>query len=264
MRSSWLYQDRDSVIHRLHPLTKLSGLLLLFVAAFAFNEPRWVAPYVVLIVALFAAGRVLDNLRRSLWFVVLFFVLSVLLWTLFLQNVEPTWHWGPFAASPTSLCYGLAIGLRLAFLILAGTLFLSTTTVEDTAYAMRQLRLPEMALLAFTLAFRLVPSFLRSARAAADAQRSRGLELDRGGPLTRLRRTVPLMVPVLARGLRSADDLTRALEARGVSAERRRTHLKAYRSTVADLLVTGLLALATVAVIVARVQLHTGELLPRI
>ena len=264
MRSSWLYQDRDSAIHRLHPLTKLTGLLLLFIAAFAFNDPRWVAPYVLLIVALFAVGRVLDNLRRNLWFVLVFFALSVLLWTLFLRDVEPTWHWGPFAASATSLRYGLAVGLRLAFLILAGMLFLSTTTVEDAAYAMRQLRFPEMALLAFTLAFRLVPSFTRSALAAADAQRSRGLELDRGGPITRLRRTVPLMAPVLARGLRSADDLTRALEARGVSARRQRTHLKQYRSGAADLLVAGLLALATVTVIVARLQLHAGELLPRI
>jgi len=264
MRSSWLYQDRGSLIHRLHPMTKLIGLLLLFVAAFAFNDPRWVAPYVVLIVILFAVGRVLDNLRRSLWFVVLFFALSVLLWTLFLRDVEPTWHWGPLAASLTSLQYGLAVGLRLAFLILSGMLFLSTTTVEDTAYAMRLLRLPEMTLLAFTLAFRLVPSFTRSAMAAADAQRSRGLELDRGGPITRLRRYVPLMVPVVARGLRSADDLTRALEARGVSAQRQHTHLKAYRSGAADLFVVGLLALATVAVIAARLQLHAGELLPRI
>lgn len=264
MRSSWLFEDRDSVIHRLHPMTKLVGLLLLFVAAFAFNDPRWVAPYVVLIVALFAIGRVLENLGRNAWFVVFFFVMSVLLWTLFLRDVKPTWHWGPFAASLTSLQYGVAVGLRLAFLILAGMLFLSTTTVEATAYAMRQLRLPEMMLLAFTLAFRLVPSFSRSAQAAADAQRSRGLELDRGGPLTRLRRYVPLMVPVVARGLRSADDLTRALETRGVSAVRQRTHLREYRSGAADLLVAGLLLLATAAVLAARLQMHAGELLPRI
>jgi energy-coupling factor transport system permease protein len=264
MRSSWLYQDRDSALHRLHPLTKLLGLLLLFVAAFAFNDPRWVAPYVVVIVALFALGRVLDNLGRSLWFVSLFFIMSVLLWTLFLRDVAPTWHWGPFAASLTSLQYGLAVGLRLAFLILTGMLFLSTTTVEATAYAMRQLRFPEMMLLAFTLAFRLVPSFTRSALAAADAQRSRGLELDRGGPLTRLRRYVPLMVPVVGRGLRSADDLTRALETRGVSAVRQRSHLREYRSSVADLLAAGLLLLATIAVVAARVQMHWGQLLPRI
>jgi len=264
MRSSWLYQDRDSALHRLHPMTKLIGLLLLFVAAFAFNDPRWMAPYVALIVILFAAARVLDNLGRSLWFVILFLVLSVLLWTLFLRDVKPTWHWGPFSASLTSLQYGLAVGLRLAFLILSGMLFLSTTTVEATAYAMRQLRFPEMMLLAFTLAFRLVPSFTRSAMAAADAQRSRGLELDRGGPITRLRRYVPLMVPVVARGLRSADDLTRALETRGVSATRQRTHLREYRASITDALVTGLLLLATAAVIAMRTQMHWGQLLPRI
>lgn len=264
MRSSWLYQDRDSFLHRLHPMTKLIALLLLFIAAFAFNDPRFMTPYVVIILALFAVGRVLDNAWRAGPFILLFFTLSVLLWTLFLRDVEPTWHWGPLAASPTSLLYGLAVGLRLVFLILSGMLFLSTTTVEDAAYAMRLLRFPEMMLLAFTLAFRLVPGLSRSAMAAADAQRARGLELDRGSPLTRLRRYVPLMVPVMARGLRSADDLTRALEARGVSATRRRSHLKAYASGAGDLLVAGLLALTVVAVLMARLQMHAGELLPRI
>lgn len=264
MRSSWLYQDRGSVLHRLHPMTKLIGLLLLFVAAFAFNDPRWMAPYVIVIVILFAVGRVLDNLRRAGWFVLLFFILSVLLWTLFMRDVKPTWQWGPFGASSTSLLYGTAVGLRLVFLILSGTLFLSTTTVEDTAHAMRQLRLPEMMLLAFTLAFRLVPSFTRSAMAAADAQRSRGLELDRGGLITRLRRYVPLMVPVVARGLRGADDLTRALETRGVSAHRKRTHLKAYGSGMVDLLVVGGLLYAAFIVLWLRLDLHLGQLLPRI
>ena len=264
MRSSWLYQDRGSIIHRLHPMTKLLGLLLLFIAAFGFNDPRWVAPFVLVAVVLFGVGRVWDNLRGALWFVVLFFVLSVLLWTLFLRDVEPTWHWGPLSASPTSLLYGTAVGLRMVFLILAGMLFLSTTTVEDAAYAMRLLRFPEMMLLAFTLAFRLVPSFTRSAMAAADAQRSRGLELDRGGPITRLRRYVPLMVPVLARGLRGADDLTRALETRGVSATRHRTHLKQYTSGFGDVLVVALLIAAAGIVLWLRLDLHLGELLPRV
>jgi energy-coupling factor transport system permease protein len=264
MRSSWLYQDRGSVIHRLHPMTKLLGLLLLFIAAFAFNDPRYMAPFVVAAVVLFGVARVWDNLRRALWFVLLFFALSVLLWTLFLRDVEPTWHWGPFSASLTSLQYGTAVGLRMVFLILTGMLFLSTTTVEDAAYAMRQLRFPEMMLLSFTLAFRLVPSFTRSALAAADAQRSRGLELDRGGPITRLRRYVPLMVPVLARGLRGADDLTRALETRGVSATRRRTHLKVYASGLADLLVVGTLIYVAAIVLWVRLDLHLGELLPRV
>lgn len=262
-RSSWLYQDRDSCLHRLHPLTKMLALLLLFVAAFAFNDPRWLAPYVLIVAGLFVVGKVTDNLRRSLWFVALFFAVSVLLWALFLRDVPAVWTWGPFGVSPTSLLFGLAVGLRLAFLILAGMLFLSTTTVEDAAYAMGQLRLPQMMLLAFTLAFRLVPSFTRSAHAAADAQRARGLELDRGGLLTRLQRYVPLMVPVLGRGLRNADDLTRALETRGVAAGGRRTYLKEYPSGLADLLVVGVLVLVVVVLLGLR-DVDLGELLPRI
>ncbi len=264
MRSSWLYQRRESPIHRLHPLTKLLGLLLCFVAAFAFNDPRWLAPYLAVALALIFIARVEDNLGRASRFVLLLFFLSVLLWTFFVRDVSPSWQWGPLAASPTSFLYGLAVGLRLAFLLLMGLLFLSTTTIEDAAYAMRLLRMPEMMLLAFTLAFRLVPTFLRSAWAAAEAQCARGLELNKGGPWTRLRLYVPLMMPVLARGLRSADDLTRALETRGISTTSRRTHLKAYTAGWADFCVVAFLAVLTTGLILARVYWHMGELLPRL
>jgi energy-coupling factor transport system permease protein len=264
VRSSWLYTDRPSVLHRLHPVTKLLSLLLLFVAAFAFNHPLWVLPFPVAAVVLLALGKSLENLKRSAWFIVLFMVLSVLLWSLFLRDVEPVWKWGPFAASPQSLLYGVAVGLRLAFLLLAGMVFLSTTTVESTAYACQRLGMPDMVVLAFTLAFRLVPAFARSAGAAVAAQQARGLQLRHGNPLTRLRRYVPLMAPILARGLRGADDLTRALETRGVGCGARRTYLRRYQVGIGDVLVVVLLAVVTAAVIYARVAGHGGELLPRI
>lgn len=72
------------------------------------------------------------------------------------------------------------------------------------------------------------------------------------------------MMPVIARGLRSADDLTRALETRGVSATRRRTYLKAYTAGWADFCVVAILAVLTTGLILARLCWQLGELLPRI
>jgi len=264
VRSSLLYLHRDSVVHRLHPVTKLVGMVLLFIPAFAFNRPLWLLPLLILLVLLLGVAKVLDNLRRSWWFCLIFFIVSVILWSFFLRDVEPTWKWGPFSASWVSLQYGLAIGLRIVYLLLVGLLFISTTRVEDFAFALRRVGVPEMVLLAFTLAFRLVPTFARSAQAALDAQRARALELERGGIITRLRRYAPLIVPVLASGLRSADDLTRALETKGVGSAGKRTRLKEYPVGWLDPTVLILLAALAGACLWLRLVLSLGELLPRI
>jgi energy-coupling factor transport system permease protein len=72
--------------------------------------------------------------------------------------------------------------------------------------------------LALSLTFRLVPMFAGTAHTVTQAQMARGLDFRSGGPFARLARYVPLMIPVLAYAMRSADDLTRALESRGAGA----------------------------------------------
>src|SRR5206468_3908909 len=74
-----------------------------------------------------------------------------------------------------------------------------------------------------TLAFRLVPVFFDAALAVVQAQRCRGLELGRGGIVARLRRFVPILVPVLIGALRRADRMAMALELRGFNSGRPRT-----------------------------------------
>jgi len=97
-----------------------------------------------------------------------------------------------------------------------------------------------------TLAFRLVPVFFDAAISVVQAQRCRGLPFDRGGPLTRLRRFVPVIVPVLIGALRRADRMAMALELRGFNSGRpRTTYLRARahpRDAVAGAVAVGVLA----------------------
>ena len=40
----YLYLDRDTWVHRLHPVVRLLGMLAVFVAAFVVERPLWQLP----------------------------------------------------------------------------------------------------------------------------------------------------------------------------------------------------------------------------
>src|SRR5262249_14514646 len=146
--------------------------------------------------------------------------------------------------------YGLSTAIRLDTFLAAGILFLTVTRVEEVAYALGRLGLPYTVGFTLTLAFRLVPVFFDAALSVVQAQRCRGLEFARGGLVARLRRFVPVIVPVLIGALRRADRMAMALELRGFNSGRPRTTYLRARAGTADA-VAGAVAAATAAAYVA-------------
>jgi len=92
-----------------------------------------------------------------------------------------------------------------------------------------------------------VPVFFDAALAVVQAQRCRGLELGRGGIVARLRRFVPILVPVLIGALRRADRMAMALELRGFNSGRPRTTYLRARAGRGDVLAGAVLVVTTVA-----------------
>jgi energy-coupling factor transport system permease protein len=136
------------------------------------------------------------------------------------------------------------MALKLTVFLAVGTVFLSTTRVEEFSYALSCFGLPHKIAFTITLSFRLVPVFLQTAQMVVEAQRCRGLNFDQGSVWRRARRYIPVMVPVFMGALRRTEGLAMALDARGFQLERKRTTYRAYRLGRGDLLaIAGLSAL---------------------
>ncbi len=245
-----LYRRIDTIAHRRHPVAKLLALLPLFVAPLAFNDPWWALTVLVVCFALVLAAGALPNLRRLWGLGTILLVMSALLWALMLPEREAVWELGPLYASPTSLAYGIAMGMRLNAMLMVGVAYVTCTRPEEFTWSLRRIGVPATMTLALSLTFRLVPMLAGTAHTVTQAQMARGLDFRSGGPLARLARYVPLMVPVLAYAMRSADDLTRALESRGASAATTgRSEYHRHTWTAGDtLLIVAALALAVACV----------------
>ena len=236
-----LYVPAATRLHRLHPVTKILGLLAFIVAAFMVDRPAFLLPLTAAIVTLLVAGRGLETARRFRLMFVLVFGFTLVIWTLFYGTVlVPTW---------AGFLFGLSTAIRLGTFLATGILFLTITRVEEVAYGLGCLGIPYAVGFTLTLAFRLVPVFFDSALTIVQAQRCRGLEFGRGGVVTRLRRFVPVIVPVFIGALRRADRMAMALELRGFNSGRpRTTYLRAQAGPVDVLAAT--LAVATAALYV--------------
>jgi energy-coupling factor transport system permease protein len=252
MASLYLYLDRGTWVHRLHPIVRLIGMIAFFIAAFVVERPIAQVPLLLLLIPLAIYTGALRNVARLRILFILIFTSTFLIWLLF---------YGPDGQPPLAKIFGLEIShtapwfalgmaLKLAIILGAGIFFLSVTRIEEFAYALTRLGMPYKIGFTFSLAFRLVPVFLDATGTVVQAQRCRGLDFDRGGFAQRLARYIPVIVPVFMAALRRADNMAMALEARGFQSGRKRTTLQRYPFGALDavaLAVVVLLAVSYVA-----------------
>lgn len=227
----YLHRPGESFTHRWHPVTKLFFLVFVFGVAVTFSHPTYVGALFLAVLLLglhCGAGR---NFRKLLFLAVAIALFSLILWPIFKPDRPSQAHlWGRVLFKlgvadfrTKEFLYGLAMALRIASMLFAGLVYLTVAKPEEFSHALEALRFSPRLAFAFSLAFRLVPLFLSSAATVVLAQKGRGLELERGGPLERLRKHVPLFVPVLVSAVRRGDQMAAALEARGFGRPGRRT-----------------------------------------
>jgi energy-coupling factor transport system permease protein len=232
----FLYLDHNTFVHRRHPLVKAFGLLLFFVAAFVMEHPFYVLPLTAGIGALILWSRSTPTLYRLR---ILFFfigVFTVLIWSVFYGRGTPIPALSFLPITREGVVYGVGMAAKLSTFLATGALFLSTTRIEEFAYAFTLLGLPYRISFTLTLAFRLVPLFLESALTVVQAQRCRGLDIHQGRLFQRLRHYVLVLIPVFMGALRRADQMAIALEVRGFNSGRPRTSYQRLRWTGGDVM----------------------------
>ncbi len=240
----YLYIDRRTAVHRLHPVVKLAGMVGFFVAAFVCDHPLAQLPLLLGVGAALAATGSLANVRRLRVLFTMVFAMTFLVWALFGGRGKPWVQVGYVSLSRESLLYALGMALKLTDFLAVGTLFLSTTKVEEFAYALTRVGVPYKLGFTMTLAFRLVPAFVDAAFAVVQAQRCRGFDFDAGGFWRRVQRYVPVVVPVFLGALRRADYMAMALEARGFQLRTRRTFYQRFGLALPD--AAGLVVIAAI------------------
>lgn len=249
-----LYIDSGGWAHRLHPITKMVALAVIFITALLFSHPLFLLPLFLFILILPFTTSIPSALRRFAFPLIALAIICFLLWTLLsypmlrgtLRNESLI-----LGIPQRAFIYASAMTLRIITMVLAGIVFFATTTTDELCTALVKMRVPQSVAFALTLSLRLFPAFVESALRILDAQRSRGLRIS-GNPIRRTVAYVPLIIPVFINSLQQIHRLSLAIEARGYNPTRRRTFSIKLSFGIIDTILVTLSLSALVAAITVR------------
>ena len=231
-----------SPIHNLDPRMKFVYVCAVFVAAILFGEIiPLIALFLMPIPFVLLAGVQREWLRslRGAAFLAAF---------IFIVNIASNFFTSGYVLTAVAVETAAAMTLRFVVLVESFSVFFLTTSPDHLGLALEQTRVPYEFAFAFTTAVRFVPVLAEEAQTIMDAQKARGLELEKGGFLKRIRNYVPVLIPLIVSAIRRSLELAEAMESRAWGATKKRTNLyalKFHRGDFALLAITiGVLAVA--------------------
>lgn len=215
----FLYLDKDTFLHKLDPRTKLAIMFGSFVVALMFNSLVILGILGAVIILYGLSGKVLSNLKRIRVILFMIALISIIMWSL--MKGGPTKLLGPITLE--GFIYGITIGVKFDVMIISGMIFLSSTKIEEISLGLVKLKVPYRGAFAFSTAIRLVPMIVGTAQTITQAQKSRGLDLDSGSILERMKKYIPLLIPTLISVIRGTNIFAMALESKGFGYDVNRT-----------------------------------------
>jgi energy-coupling factor transport system permease protein len=220
------YINGSSPVHTLTGATKLIVFLLWSILVMmSFHTPLLAALAVLGIVLFAVSGIRFSDISFIIKMMIIFLCLNLIAVYLFApeQGVEiyGTRHiivkgTGRFTLSAEQLFYEFNIFLKYLTIIPPAILLIVTTHPSEFAASLNRIKIPYTAAYAVSLALRYIPDVQRDFETISQAQQARGLELSKkASPVKRLKRTVPLLLPLIFSSLDRIDIVSRAMELRG-------------------------------------------------
>jgi energy-coupling factor transport system permease protein len=175
-------------------------------------------------------------------FALIFIGISAVLWGGGQTVAEPHIIWqGPLGFDLTweKLYYAAGIIMRMLGIAFVSIPLTFTTQPHDYGVGFKGIGLPDKFAVAIDLALRLVPTFASDFQSTMDAQRARGYETEglRGGPIAKLRRMSPIVVPVTIGAIVSGEDIINAMDLRAFGSGPRTWSRKRQRTPADKMLI---------------------------
>lgn len=218
------YIPASSFVHKLDPRLKLIACVVYAICALSIGNAYQLMWCAISVIAILLASRISCREFCSAFKPVMTITLTVTLFNAFLLHTgDPILTFGVITLTKQGIYTALLYGIRLSCVLALGEILLMTTTQMQLADAFVALFSPfarigfparEMSMIC-SLMFRFIPVLAQDISSIIDAQVSRGAQLSSKNPLKRIAYIPSVVVALMASSARHAQDLARALDARG-------------------------------------------------
>lgn len=251
------FQRQDDFLQQVHPVLKLTGLLLVVIMMMFVTDP--LTPLIMIVIAGLII-RLLGGIPLKTFMLVLAPFTLFAINFLWIQVVFPgergTDIWftiGKLSVAWENVRLGLSLGFRALVFVAWSLLFVLTTEPTKLMLGLVQhCRLPPRYGYGIMAAYRFLPLFRTELRQVRAAHRIRGLG-QTGGMRGRLQQFNRYAIPLMASAIRKAERVAIAMESKGFDGSSQRTYYRHVRWTWQDVIyVTMLIAVLSYIMIVTK------------
>ena len=253
------YLPLTSIIHNMDPRAKIGAMLLMMVAIFI---PAGYTGYIIIGIAVVLTALLVKLKLSFLWRAMkpMLFMLSFLLIInlLVVRSGDVLITIGSWNIYTDALTQTLYIVIRLALMIMITTILTATTKpleltlgIEDLLKPFKVIGVPahDIAMM-ISIALRFIPTLIEETQRIMKAQASRGVDMENGKLMEKVKAILSLIVPLFVSAFQRAEELAYAMEARGYIPSRPRTRYKQLKMHGKDVALLLLSVLILVGMIV--------------
>lgn len=213
------FTSGSSLLHKMDPRVKFFMTSVLFLATILFSSLLPMMIIFFIQIPLLVVSKVYREWLRTLRGA------SLLCVIIFSTNLLANYFYLGQVLTSETLEISLSMTLRFLVLITVFSVFFLTTSPDRLSLALERSRVPYELCFAFITAIRFVPVLSEEAQTIMDAQKARGLELEKGNFIKRIRNYLPILLPLIINSIRRSLDLAEAMESRAFGAVKNRTDL---------------------------------------
>ena len=229
VRTFFLWIPRESIIHKLHPITKIILMLSLGSGIFILSNPIKIFFILIISAILLIISRIPI---KMIWKFILastgMISACVIAWMLFsieagstiyfekyIEIIPNKWIWHIYITENT-IFKSLLIGIKIISMILVTILFLTTMRDREFIYGLRKMHIPFPLCLATSLTFRAMYIFRQDYQTVKEAMMSRGVDFKTISIPKKIIQFSRLFIPILTLLFKRAQEMTLGVEARGI------------------------------------------------
>lgn len=232
------YRCESNFLYTMHPVWKIILVPAILTVTLLLSDPIRVLVIVVMLLVIGFSGVGAHRFIRTVTSITVFTVL-LLVFSLVYVAVQCK-----LGGDSRSALLGVATGaLKFYSIALSFSILFTTTRLMSIARILEKVGVPYRLVYPLTLAVRYMSIVLLDFENIYDVQRLRGVELDKGGLLTRAKNLLSLFTPLIVLSVERLDDITFVLENRGFGVSKKRTYAFREKLRIQDALFTGLTVL---------------------
>ncbi|MDI6600589.1 MAG: energy-coupling factor transporter transmembrane component T [Thermoanaerobacteraceae bacterium] len=225
MRTLSLYQEGDSIIHKIDPITKIIFVLITILIPIIMGTLNSAFAFLIISLTLVIIAGVIKKVLPIVGFTSIILVTVIIIQGLYyFNNRTPFFAIGTVVFYKEGLLYALEIILRIYSIINSVSLLMFTTKPSDLVEALVKKGLSPRIGYVFSSVLQIIPQMMSTVDTIIDAQRSRGMEVE-GSFSRRIRAFIPLIGPAVISSLIDTKERAMALEVRAFNSRYKKTFL---------------------------------------